>query len=356
MTNLTTRYTYDIFLSHSKTDEGWVRDVVERLENEKFNGRRLKVFFSPRDIRPGETIVEAINRGISRSRYVGIVMSPQSLLSPYVEYELNLTVNMILRRQRKKGTLIPILLRECKRVPLELRDINRINFTNASNFEVSYRKLVAVIKGEPLDLVVGRPPASPCAHLDLSKFIPEQPVVFIRRYNKKEEDVLELVKKELAPAKRRPVALWGPGGMGKTTLAVMVARQMYYDFNECIVWINAYEDPQFNLSKMLDLIVTRLGRDNLRAYRLEQKKAKVSELVKSIAPLIILDNFERLKTKEQKECGKWLKDDAACPVLLTTIKRVETALNIPIGKISRDDFHTFLDFLKREGDDDKRGS
>jgi CO dehydrogenase nickel-insertion accessory protein CooC1 len=151
------------------------------------------------------------------------------------------------------------------------------------------------------------------------------------------------------------VALWGTGGMGKTTLAVMVARQMYYDFNECVVWINAYEDPEFSLSKMLDLIAARLGRGDLRTYSLEQKKAKVSVLVKRIAPLIILDNFEKLKANKQKECKKWLKEDAACQVLLTRIKRVDEnlVLNIHIGKISKPDARKFLDFLRREGDDDE---
>lgn len=355
MPNLTPKYKYDIFLSHSNTDVVWVADLAKRLEKVRCKGRRLKVFFSPRDIRPGEVITEAMKRGISKSHYIGIVMSPAALRSPFVKHELELALNMILRKKRRKDALIPILLRECKNVPLELKYISRINFTDASKFEVSYKKLVAVIKGNPLDIVVGRPPVSSCIHLDLSKYIPDPPVIFLPRYNNKKEDVLELVKEKLAPSKRQLVALWGPGGMGKTTLAVMVARQMYYDFNECVVWINAYEDPEFSLSKMLDLIAARLGRDDLRAYSLEQKKAKVSVLVKRIAPLIILDNFEKLKANKQKECKKWLREYAACPVLLTTIKRVneDLVLNIHIGKISLPDARKFLDFLRREGDNDE---
>jgi hypothetical protein len=350
MRNLTLKYKYDIFLSHSKVDEEWVGSLAKRLEKERYKGRKLKVFFSPRDIRPGEDITEAIHRGISKSHYVGIVMSPAALLSRFVKHELKLALNMILRKERKGDALIPILLRKCKNVPRELAAINRINFTDAIRFELSYRRLVAVIKGRPLDLAVVYSPASSCTILNLSKFIPPKPVGFLPRYNNKKQDVLELVKEELAPGKKQLVALWGPSGMGKTTLAVMAARQMYDDFKECVMWINAYEAPEFSLSKMLDIIAARLGRDDLRAYLLEQKKAETSKLVKLIAPLIILDNFEKLKTNEQKECKKWLRDNTACPVLLTTVKRVTLALNIHIGKCSLDDLRNFADFLRREGE------
>lgn len=353
MPNLTPKYKYDIFLSHSKTDEDWVRDLTKRLEKEKCKGRKLRVFFSPRDIRPGENIAEAIQKGISKSRYVGVVMSPAAMRSPFVKHELNLTLDMILRKETRKDALIPILLRKCKRVPKELRYINRINFTDASNFEISYKRLVAVIKGQPLELVVGGSPISSCPRLNLSKFIPSPPDGFHSRYNNRKQNVLKLVKEKLAPGKRQLVALWGPDGMGKTTLAVTVADKMYDDFNECVVWINAHEEPEFSLSKMLDIIAARLGRDYLRAYRLEQKKAGISELVKLIAPLIILDNFEKIKTKERKECKMWLKYDAACPVLLTSIGRVKLAHNIHIGKISLPDARKFVGFLIKQEDNDE---
>ena len=46
MTDLT-QYEYDIFLSHNRADEAWTARLAERLEQEDWQGRKLRVFFSP---------------------------------------------------------------------------------------------------------------------------------------------------------------------------------------------------------------------------------------------------------------------------------------------------------------------
>jgi hypothetical protein len=70
-------YEFDIFLSHNHVDEPWVAQLAARLEQEDFQGRKLRVFFSPWNIRPGQSIPKGIEEGLTKSRKVGLVMSPE---------------------------------------------------------------------------------------------------------------------------------------------------------------------------------------------------------------------------------------------------------------------------------------
>ena len=68
---------YDIFLSHNHNDEEWTGQLAARLEQEQWQGRKLRVFFSPWDIRPGQSIPKEIETGLLKSRKVGLVLSPE---------------------------------------------------------------------------------------------------------------------------------------------------------------------------------------------------------------------------------------------------------------------------------------
>ena len=62
-----TNYEYDIFLSHNHRDQEWTTRLAERLEQEDWQGRKLRVFFSPWDIRPGQSIPLEIERALPKS-------------------------------------------------------------------------------------------------------------------------------------------------------------------------------------------------------------------------------------------------------------------------------------------------
>ncbi len=74
-----TDYDYDIFLSHNHADQEWTARLAERLEQEDWQGRKIRVFFSPWDIRPGQSIPLEIERALPKSRKVGLIMSPDAV-------------------------------------------------------------------------------------------------------------------------------------------------------------------------------------------------------------------------------------------------------------------------------------
>ena len=111
MTDLTT-YDHDIFLSHNHNDQAWTTKLAERLEQETWQGRRIKVFFSPWDIRPGQSIPQEIEKGLERSRKVGLIMSPDAMESAWVELERLVTTHIAISARDER--LIPLYLRDCR--------------------------------------------------------------------------------------------------------------------------------------------------------------------------------------------------------------------------------------------------
>ena len=123
MTDLTA-YDYDIFLSHNHADQEWTTKLAERLEREDWpaQGRKLKVFFSPWDIRPGQSIPREIERALPKSRKVGLIMSPEAVDSAWVELERLVTTYITVSARDER--LIPLYRRDCEIPAAEFRQFS----------------------------------------------------------------------------------------------------------------------------------------------------------------------------------------------------------------------------------------
>ena len=74
----------------------------------------------------------------------------------------------------------------------------------------------------------------------LAPLIPKSPTVgFVARRDNEGHDIVELLKGDLSPEKNLLIALWGEGGIGKTTLAAEVARALMKDYDLRLVWTSA---------------------------------------------------------------------------------------------------------------------
>lgn len=338
---------YDIFLSHNHNDEEWTGRLAARLEQEQWRGRKLKVFFSPWDIRPGQSIPKEIERGLLKSRKVGLVMSPEAMGSAWVELERLVTTHMDISERQER--LIPLYLRDCE-IPALLRPILSIDFRDPSRFEEGYRKLLAVIKGEPLPRG-----SSSSSDSDISPLlsIPRPPVVgFIARRDKQGRDIVARLIEELAPQKNQLIALWGAGGVGKTALAAEAANALVSVFAQRVVWVSAEGRPDFSLSTLLDETATSLGYADLRKLVLDTKKEGVRTIIAAADTLIVLDNFETIASNEQTACASYLAKQALCPVLITTRERLAGAHNVPIEAMSLSEAREFVArFIEQETHD-----
>ncbi len=85
-----------VFISHAHEDEMFARRIADDLRAEGWS-----VWMAPDSIMPGETWVEAINRGLEESGYYLLVQTPAATSSPWVISETNAAIIMEHRRQMR---------------------------------------------------------------------------------------------------------------------------------------------------------------------------------------------------------------------------------------------------------------
>jgi len=99
-----TAFDYDLFISHTSDDkDAFVRPLVDRLL-----GEHLSVWYDEIELRPGDRLIQSIERGLSRSRFGLVVISPAFLARRWPRSELDALTNRELATG--ESVLLPIWL------------------------------------------------------------------------------------------------------------------------------------------------------------------------------------------------------------------------------------------------------
>ena len=114
-----------IFLCHSSLDKDFVRQLANDL---KFWG--AKVWYDEWEIKIGDSLTQKIGEGIKDSAYLGVVLSPDSIKSSWVQRELSAALSKEL--EVRDVFILPILYRTCE-IPILLKDKRYANFTDKYN-------------------------------------------------------------------------------------------------------------------------------------------------------------------------------------------------------------------------------
>jgi tetratricopeptide (TPR) repeat protein len=337
-------YEYDLFISYNRADEKWTEKLATHLEQENYRDRTLKVFFAPWDIQPGEYITESLEEALPKSRKVGLVVTPEAMQSEWVKIERLVTTHIDIEERKRR--LIPLYRRHCDNLPGLLRGIRAINFEDDAQFEKGYQELLAVVRGEPLRRGVREdapkdvlPPSS----------VPRPPVFgFVARRDEQGRDIVERLREELAPERGRLVTLSGPGGIGKSTLASQVARELQETYGRRVVWSSADGRTDFSFPSLLDDIATQLGRAELRTLAPADKEEQVRALVADA--LVVLDNYETVAEAEQRRIEAWFAR-TQCSALFTSRPRVEGTVFVHVSAMSREEASEFLEKLREQTQD-----
>jgi formylglycine-generating enzyme required for sulfatase activity len=85
-----------VFISHAHEDDGFARRLGADLRAEGWS-----VWLAPDSIEPGETWVEAINRGLEESSHFLLVQTPAAAASPWVVTETNVAISLEHQRQMR---------------------------------------------------------------------------------------------------------------------------------------------------------------------------------------------------------------------------------------------------------------
>jgi hypothetical protein len=112
-----------VFVSHSSQDNAFAKQLCDDLERIEH-----KPWIDARDIRPGESIVTAIQEGLSKSRYAIVILSPAALSSRWLDVEWKEKFWAMLINQKIR--VIPVLKERCE-LPMFLRTLSYADFTKS---------------------------------------------------------------------------------------------------------------------------------------------------------------------------------------------------------------------------------
>jgi hypothetical protein len=138
-------YKYDVYLSYSRRDEGFVLDVL--LPTLASAGLRV---FTPASVPAGAAFSDAVETGIADSRAFIAIVSPDYVVSESAQDELHLAID--LQSGKAERHIIPVMIKDA-RLPLGLAHYQYLDLT--TDRDDGLRRLLATLgvtrRAEPSD-------------------------------------------------------------------------------------------------------------------------------------------------------------------------------------------------------------
>ena len=133
-------FSFDAFLSHNREDKPRVRTLAERLRT-----AGLRVWFDEWNIRPGDNIYLAVEKGLEQSRSLILCLSSAALGSDWVGLERSTA--LFRNPSNSQRRFIPILLGDCK-LPDTLQCFKYVDYRSDS--EAGFEELLgACVVADP---------------------------------------------------------------------------------------------------------------------------------------------------------------------------------------------------------------
>ncbi|HWW74826.1 MAG TPA: tetratricopeptide repeat protein [Pyrinomonadaceae bacterium] len=342
----------EVFISYSHRDDDLRAELQTHLVMLRRNG--VVRDWSDRRINPGQEWDKHIDEHLESADILLLLVSPDFLASDYC-YDIEVTRAME-RHEAGEARVIPVILRHCddwqsapfgklQALPKDARPVKDWPDRDKAFADVAagIRHVVA----EMLSSREGQPETftEESARATRQSLIPRRPTVgFVPRRYPNGDSIVARLQEELAPHRSQLVALWGAGGVGKTTLTAEAARGLEAA-GQRVVWVSADGRANFTLSTLLDDIAAQFGRTDLRPLGLEPKQEAVRALIAEAPTLIVLDNFETIPPDEQPLCVNFLAERARCPALITTRESIDEARPVLLRPMLAEEGRALLDRL-----------
>jgi hypothetical protein len=129
------RFKYDVFLSYSSKDKEFTR-----LLDRKLRAVGIKTFFDEKDIPWGGNIPANIEEALDLSQHLIIVLSPDAVESEWVDLER--CVNIFRSPGGKERSILPLLRRDCEKIPAAIRVLRYLPVRNDEEFQSAWPQIV----------------------------------------------------------------------------------------------------------------------------------------------------------------------------------------------------------------------
>lgn len=130
---------HGIFLSHTHEDKQFVKDLKRSLEEHGVE----RVWVDEAEIQIGDSLIKKIEEGITSTRYFGVVLSPRSIESAWVQKELEIALTKEI--DGKQVIVLPLLMETCE-IPPFLMGKLYADFTTNEKYGESLTKLLRRLK------------------------------------------------------------------------------------------------------------------------------------------------------------------------------------------------------------------
>jgi hypothetical protein len=216
-----------VFISYSTKDSDFANEFAQQLHADG-----CQVWIDRKELDPGEYFEEEIRSGIDNCSYFILLLSENSATSPWVRLEVEYVLS---RCSADAGTVILPCRIDRHPVPEEVQHVQYVDFSDGA-FHSPYQALMHVLRP---DLVL---PVRSAAKWTLAKRrnnLPQYHSPFCGR----SRDVT-LLHELILEKRERLVQLLGPGGYGKTRLAVEVGRILLEHFKDGVYFPGSCSAPK----------------------------------------------------------------------------------------------------------------
>lgn len=349
-----------VFISYAREDEEHKKELVKQLDVLKKQG--VISHWHDALLVAGEQWDDTIARQIDASHIILLLISPDFLNSEYIE-----NVEMKRASVRHNGTdvvVVPVLVRPVnswEHVSFGKLTLGKLNaLPDKAKFIVNWDKrddaFTNVAAG--IQKVAGK--LKEAAETEVngaarSTALPRPPAVgFVARHDKEGRDIVEYMMRLLKPSDKRLITLWGAGAVGKSTLAVEIARKWAEVYGRPVVWSNAEKKTDYTLRSLLkDIIVGLRQPDDAHSFHRGSKKERAYALVAEAQPLILLDTYERIAPDARRKIMKWF-ERAQCVALFTSREEVPNTLNITLDPMSLAEAQELIKLLTEHSKDEDK--
>lgn len=121
-----------VFISYSSKDKKFVDNLAIKLVKD-----RIKVWVDKWEIKVGDSLIEKIQKGLTESSFLLVVLSTNSIQSEWCRKELN--SGLIREIENKRVVILPVLLDDCE-IPLLLKEKRYADFRKS--FDLGYKDLI----------------------------------------------------------------------------------------------------------------------------------------------------------------------------------------------------------------------
>lgn len=143
----TQHYGHDVFISYSHTDSEVAIKIKNRIAEHATRSRLISVFLDEDTIKPGENMVDKINKGLSNARFFLLLLSPASIDAEWPTAERDAA--LLSDPSGRAGRVIPVIVKECEIPPL-LRIRKWVDLRSDADFDKNMGKIISRITGESL--------------------------------------------------------------------------------------------------------------------------------------------------------------------------------------------------------------